>query len=87
MLNRLLLEFFKSPNNGRQVARLPDGRWLLLTHSEIMGPAELRLLVSRDATAASSLADFEEVAPLVGPNGIAVTEKRAHLNFLSVQHG
>ena len=37
MLNRLVLELLKSPNNGRKIARLPDGRWLLLAHSEIMG--------------------------------------------------
>ena len=69
MLNRPLLEFLRSPNNGRQVARLNDGRWLLLTHSEIMGPAELRLLMSRNATPPSSLKDFEDVGRLVGPNG------------------
>jgi len=48
MLNRLLLEFYKSPNNGKQVAALPDGRRLLLIHSEIMGPATLELKIARD---------------------------------------
>ena len=35
MLNRLLYEYYKSPNNGRQVASLPDGRRVLLVHSEM----------------------------------------------------
>ena len=92
MLNRRLLEFLKSPNNGRQVTRLPDGRWLLLTHSEIMGPAELRLRVSRDGTAPASLDEFEDLGSLVGAKGqvpacgpwglggcILVTGKTLHL--------
>ena len=92
MLNRLLLEFLKSPNNGRQIARLPDGRWLILTHSEIMGPTELRLMVSRDATTPSSLKEFVDLGVLVGSNGsvpecgpwglggcLAVAGERMHL--------
>ena len=43
MLNRLLYEFYKSPNNGRQIAMGTDGRRLLLVHSEVMGPARLSL--------------------------------------------
>ena len=69
MLNRQLLDVLKSPNNGRQVARLSDGRWLLLTHSEMMGPAELRLLMSRSDAAPTSLEDFVDVGLLVGANG------------------
>ncbi len=38
MLNRLLYEFYKSPNNSKQIALGIDGRRLLLAHSELMGP-------------------------------------------------
>lgn len=70
MLNRLLLEFFKSPNNGRQIATLPTGQRLLLMHSEIMGPAELRMLVAkRPGSGPASLRDFDDLGPLVGANG------------------
>ncbi len=69
MLNRLLLEFFKSPNNGRQVASRPDGRRLLLVHSEIAGPSELRLMVARRETP-RNLADFEDLAVLTGPDSV-----------------
>ena len=59
MLNRLLYEFFKSPNNSKQIAMGPDGRRLLLVHSEIMGPA--RLSLKRACTQEpKSLGDFDE---------------------------
>ena len=67
MLNRLLQEFYKSPNNGRQIVALADGGRLVLTHSEIMGPAILRLSVSRSESPLS-LADFDDAGILVGPN-------------------
>ena len=69
MLNRLLLELLKSPNNGRQITRLPDGRWLLLAHSEIMGPAELSLMVSRSDRTPNSLAEFSDATSLIGVGG------------------
>ncbi len=69
MLNRLLFELLKSPNNGRQIARFPDGRWLLLAHSEIMGPAELSLMVSRSDKTPNSLAEFGDARSLVGVDG------------------
>lgn len=78
MLNRLLIELFKSPNNGRQIAILPSGRRLLLTHSGVSGPAELRLWgakqpaaasVRGDSTTPASLSDFEDLGPLVGISG------------------
>jgi len=68
MLNRLLYEFYKSPNNGRQFATVPDGRRLLLVHSEIMGPARLSLKRAR-VREPKTLADFEDVGCLVGPEG------------------
>ncbi|MDP6466318.1 MAG: hypothetical protein QF918_01170 [Pirellulaceae bacterium] len=69
MLNRLLYEFYKSPNNGRKIASLPDGRRLLLVHSEITGPATLRLMVARRETP-HNIADFEDVGVLAGPDAI-----------------
>ncbi|MAG94412.1 MAG: hypothetical protein CMJ48_11775 [Planctomycetaceae bacterium] len=69
MLNRLLYEFYKSANNGRQIASLPDGRRLLLVHSEITGPATLRLMLAR-REAPQGMADFEDVGALVGPDPI-----------------
>ena len=69
MLNRLLYEFYKSPNNGRQITSLPDGRRLLLVHSEIAGPATLRLMVAR-RDKPHNIADFEDAGVLAGPDGI-----------------
>lgn len=69
MLNRALYEFYKSPNNGKQMAVLPDGRRLLLVHSENSGPAVLRLMVAKSGTP-ENIADFEEVGILAGPKSI-----------------
>jgi hypothetical protein len=69
MLNRLLYEFYKSPNNGRQIASLGDGRRVLLVHSEIAGPATLRLMVARHETP-RSIADFDDAGVLAGPDSI-----------------
>ena len=59
MLNRLLYEFYKSPNNSKQIAMGPDGRRLLLVHSEIMVPARLSLKRARTQEP-KSLGDFDE---------------------------
>jgi len=67
MLNRLLLQFYTSPNNGKQVASLPDRRRVLLLHSEIMGPATIDVKVSRDPQP-TRLANFQDVARVVGPD-------------------
>jgi len=69
MLNRLLFEHYKSPNNGKQVRRVADGRPLLLVHSEIAGASGIALKVARDSTP-KCMADFVEVAELVGPAGV-----------------
>jgi hypothetical protein len=69
MLNRLLYEFYKSPNNGRQIASLGDGRRVLLVHSEIAGPATLRLMVARHQTP-QSIADFDDAGVLAGRDSI-----------------
>jgi hypothetical protein len=66
MLNRLLYELFKAPNNGRQIATMPDGRRLLLIHSEVLGPATLRLRIARREEP-EQLADFEDLGLVVGP--------------------
>ena len=68
MLNRLLYEFYKSPNNSRQIAIGIDGRRLLLVHSEIMGPARLSLKRA-GAREPKTLAAFEDLGCLVGPEG------------------
>ena len=68
MLNRLLYEFYKSPNNGKQIVTGTDGRRLLLVHSEIMGPAGLSLKRARNREP-KTLADFEDLGCLVGPEG------------------
>ena len=68
MLNRLLYEFYTSPDNGRQMATGIDGHRWVLVHSEIMGPDRLslkRALVREPKT----LADFEDLGCLVGPEG------------------
>ena len=70
MLNRLLYEYYKSPNNGRQVTSLPDGRRVLLVHSEMTGPSTLRLLLARGDTP-QAIADFDDVGTLTGPESIA----------------
>ena len=46
MLNRLLQKFYRSPNNGKQVGTLPDGRRFLCRHSEIAGPCAISICVS-----------------------------------------
>lgn len=68
MLNRLLYEFYKSPNNSRQIVPGIDGRRLVLVHSEILGPARLSLKRAR-ASEPKTLADFEDLGCLVGPGG------------------
>ena len=69
MLNRLLREFYKSPNNGRQVVGLPGGHRLLITHSKIMGPAGVQLRRSME-DAPERLPDFDHVVELIGPAGV-----------------
>ena len=69
MLNRALYEFYQSPNNGKQIAALPDGRRLLIVHSENSGPTTLRLMVARKEEP-KSMVDFEEVGILAGPDSI-----------------
>jgi len=69
MLNILLYEFYKSPNSGKQVASLLDGRRLLLVHSQIMGPATFKLKLAKDICP-RTMADFDDVAELVGPEGV-----------------
>lgn len=51
MLNRLLQEFYKSPNNGRQIVQLDDRTRLVLTHSKISGPCEIGLRAIPDKRA------------------------------------
>ena len=69
MLNRQLLEFRNSPNNGRRIITV-DGHRFLLSHSEPMGPATLTVWRSR-TDAARTMADFESWGPLTGPDAIA----------------
>ncbi len=69
MLNRLLYEYYKSPNNGRQLASLQDGRRVLLVHSEMSGPSTLRLLLARH-DAPREITDFEDLGTLTGPKSI-----------------
>ena len=65
-INRLLLEFYKSPNNGRQIATTSDGRRLLLVHSEVAGLARIHLW--REQTAGADRLDgFQDVGQIVGP--------------------
>lgn len=73
-INRLLLEFYKSPNNGRQVATLSDGRRVLLVHSEVAGPCQIELWRERE-TGAKRLGRYERVSQTVGPSGIQGAEK------------
>ena len=54
-INRLLLEFYKSPNNGRQIATASDGRRLLLVHSKVAGLARIHLW--REQTAGADRLD------------------------------
>ena len=65
-INRLLLEFYQSPNNGRQIATTIDGRRLLLVHSKVAGLATIHLWRERLA-GADRLDGFEEVGQIVGP--------------------
>ncbi len=69
ILNRALYEFYKSPNNGKQIASLPDGRSLLLVHSRNSGPATLRLMMARNMEP-GNMADFEEVGILAGSGSV-----------------
>ena len=69
MLNRLLQEFYQSPNNGRQVVGLPDGGRLLVTHSKAMGPSAVRVRRSHVESPAR-LPDFEDMVEVIGPNGV-----------------
>ena len=65
-INRLLLEFYQSPNNGRQIATTSDGRRLLLVHSKVAGLAKIHLWRGQTA-GADRLDGFEEVGQIVGP--------------------
>ena len=65
-INRLLLEFYQSPNNGRQIATMSDGRRLLLVHSKVAGQAKIHLWRERAARAAS-LDGFDNGGQIVGP--------------------
>jgi len=65
-INRLLLEFYQSPNNGRQIATTSDGRRLLLVHSNVAGLAKIHLWRERLA-GADRLDGFEDVGQIVGP--------------------
>ena len=65
-INRLLLEFYQSPNNGRQIATTSDGRRLLLVHSKVAGLAKIHLWRGKTA-GADRLDDFEDVGQIVGP--------------------
>ena len=67
MLNRLLQEFYQAPNNGRQLASLPDGRRLLVTHTRVSGPAQIG--VCSGAVDSLRLADFSSNTVLVGEDG------------------
>ncbi|MBM4049234.1 MAG: hypothetical protein FJ279_29385, partial [Planctomycetes bacterium] len=69
MLNRLLQRFYRSPNNGKQLAALPDGRRLALLHSQIMGPCTLSLRMA-GGREPKRLADFGPPVTVVGPGGI-----------------
>ncbi|HAA51364.1 MAG TPA: hypothetical protein DCE43_16725, partial [Planctomycetaceae bacterium] len=65
-INRLLLEFYRSPNNGRQIATTSDGRRLLVLHSKVAGLAEIQLW--RETTVGADRLDgFENVGQIVGP--------------------
>lgn len=59
---------YQSPNNGKQVAELSDGRHLVLVHSTMAEFPTISLWRSQSATPVR-FADFERVAELVGPKG------------------
>ena len=65
-INRLLLEFYQSPNNGRQIATTSDGRRLLLVHSKVAGHAKIHLW-REQVVGAERLDGFDDVGQIVGP--------------------
>ncbi len=75
MLNRLLQEFYQSPNNGKQIARLNDEARLLVTHSEISGTCEIGVR----AVSASRVDDLTELTggfDLVGRHSCIGSDQR-----------
>jgi len=84
MLNRLLYEFYKSPDKSKQIAMGPDGRRLLLVHSEIMVPARLSLKRAC-AQEPKSLGDFDEDADVDGSELVTFASEFGRTDCQAVQ--
>ena len=68
VLNRLLQEFYQSPNNGRQIVSLGEDRRLLIDHSALSGPGRISARLSTVA-GAERKGDFTAPVRLVGVEG------------------
>lgn len=85
MMNRKLQELYQSPNNGKQLVELADGRRLVLVHCSEEGFPAISLWRSQSA-APNCFANFEQGTELAGPgSGLAgyggslvLTEDRLH---------